>query len=272
MVEEDLVRQIAREVVEHVAPHELVLFHAESSAYFRDPCKALKAARKRAAATPKDERFGFGGGELIAIATPIVLAMVETALVTVCAHLALTATERGAGSVRALVRRMLRRRDPAEGEPADAVGAVALAVRRRVRSESPPRPVAEAASEGRLTARRVGLTALLLAGSVTVFACTTDKTDRTFGSPAGGLEEVRSACRQYDELLGSLDALTSAEVHTRLDGASQLAVQGGEPALALAFMEHFKAALEGDSAAFETHGERINQACGTAGVVLVNLP
>ncbi|MFF4098600.1 hypothetical protein [Streptomyces sp. NPDC001903] len=116
MLEEDLLREIAREVVEDVAPHELVLFHAESTAYFRNPRKALKAARKRAAATPKDDRFGFGGGELIAIATPIVLAMVETALVTVSAHLALTATERSAGSVRDLVRRMRRRPDPAEGE------------------------------------------------------------------------------------------------------------------------------------------------------------
>ncbi|MET9639877.1 hypothetical protein ABZY83_26350 [Streptomyces virginiae] len=116
VLEEDLLREIAREVVAHVAPHELVLFHAESTAYLRDPRKALKAARKRAAAAPKNERFGFGGGELIVIATPIVLAMVETALVTVGAHLALTATERSAGSVRALVRRMRRRPDPAERE------------------------------------------------------------------------------------------------------------------------------------------------------------
>lgn len=151
-------------------------------------------------------------------------------------------------------------------------GGTALAVRRRGRPDSPPRPVAKAATEGRLTARRGGLTALLLAGSVTVFACTTDKTDRTFGPPPGGLEEVRSACQHYDELLGSLDALTTAEVHTRLDEAGQLAVRGGEPALALAFMEHFKAAPEGDSAAFETYGERIHQTCGAAGVVLVNLP
>ncbi|MFF4098599.1 M48 family metalloprotease [Streptomyces sp. NPDC001903] len=152
------------------------------------------------------------------------------------------------------------------------VGGVACAVRRRSRPESPPRPVAEGATEGRLTARRVGLAALLLAGSVTVFACTTDKTDGSFGPPPGGLEEVRSACRHYDELLGSLDVLTTPEMHTRLDEASQLAVRGGEPALALTFMEHFKAALEGDSAAFETHGERINETCGAAGVVLVNLP
>ncbi|KOV29548.1 M56 family metallopeptidase [Streptomyces sp. H021] len=151
------------------------------------------------------------------------------------------------------------------------VGGVAWAVRRRGLPES-PRPVVQAAAEGRLTARRVGLVALLLAGSVTVFACTTDKTDRSFGPPPDGLEEVRSACQHYDELLGSLDALTTPEVHTHLDEASQLAVRGGEPALALTFMEHFKAALEGDSAAFETHGERIHQTCGAAGVVLVNLP
>ncbi|KOU29274.1 hypothetical protein ADK53_32860 [Streptomyces sp. WM6373] len=151
------------------------------------------------------------------------------------------------------------------------VGGVAWAVRRRGLPES-PRPVVQAAAEDRLTARRVGLVALLLAGSVTVFACTTDKTDRSFGPPPDGLEEVRSACQHYDELLGSLDALTTPEVHTHLDEASQLAVRGGEPALALTFMEHFKAALEGDSAAFETHGERIHQTCGAAGVVLVNLP
>ncbi|MCX5199759.1 M48 family metalloprotease [Streptomyces sp. NBC_00249] len=156
-------------------------------------------------------------------------------------------------------------------------GAVALSVRRRLRRTSRPQPAAEALAhgmvyEGRLTARRVGLSALLLAGSVALFACTTDPTDRPVGPPMGGIEEVRSACRQYDELLGSLDALTTAEVHTRLDEASQLAVRGREPALALAFTEHFRAALEGDAAAFEAHGERIEQRCATAGVVLVNLP
>ncbi|MFD3542438.1 hypothetical protein ACFWUQ_23520 [Streptomyces sp. NPDC058662] len=124
--EEDLVREIAREVVERVAPHELVLFHAESTAYFRDPRKALKAARKRAAAKPKDERFGFGSGELIDLATPIVLAMVETGLVTVGAHLMLTTVERGAGSLRPFLRRVLRRPDPAEGGgPAGQGGAAA---------------------------------------------------------------------------------------------------------------------------------------------------
>ncbi|MGW5848785.1 M48 family metalloprotease [Streptomyces sp. NPDC055254] len=153
-------------------------------------------------------------------------------------------------------------------------GAVALAVRRRVRPQpSPTRPVSGTAyGRSGPTGRRIGLTALLLAGSVTVFACTTDTTDRSFERPAGGIEEVRSACRQYDELLGSLDALTTAEVHTRLDEAAQSAVRGGEPELAIDFMEHFKAALEGDGAAFENRGERIHQTCGAVGVVLVNLP
>lgn len=119
-MEEDLLREIARGVVERVAPHELVLFHAESTAYFRDPHKALKAARKRAAAQPKDERFGFGGGELIAIVTPLVLAMVETALVGLGADLMVRGAERSAGPVRARIRRLLRRPDPTQREESAA--------------------------------------------------------------------------------------------------------------------------------------------------------
>ncbi|MCX5199758.1 hypothetical protein OOK31_38775 [Streptomyces sp. NBC_00249] len=120
-VEEDLLREIAREVVEKVAPHEVVLFPYESAAYFEDPRKALKAARKRAAAKPKDEPFGFGGGELVSIVTPIVLEMLDAALVAVGAHLMVTGVERSAGPVRAGVRRMLRRPAPAAAEegPAD---------------------------------------------------------------------------------------------------------------------------------------------------------
>ncbi|MGW5848784.1 hypothetical protein ACWFQ8_12675 [Streptomyces sp. NPDC055254] len=178
--EEGLVGEIAREVVEQVAPHELVLFHAESTAYFRDPRRALKAARKRASAQPKDERFGFGSGELITLATPFVLAMVETALVTVGAHLMLTATERGAGSVRPLVRRVLRRPDPAgageppadedgtaEAEPCPAARAGAdSAARTAAEPVAGPAPDAAAAAPGSTTPAAPGAPAAAPLGAV----------------------------------------------------------------------------------------------------------
>jgi hypothetical protein len=87
-----LIADVARDVVAQVAPQELPFFRATSVAYFKNPEKALKQQ------TRKDEMLGFGGGEVVTLLTPIVLtvmtevvtfamAIVKESLVQSCADL-----------------------------------------------------------------------------------------------------------------------------------------------------------------------------------------
>lgn len=70
-----LIADVARDVVAQVAPQELPLFRATSVAYFKNPEKALKQQRG------KDEKLGFGGGDVVTLLTPIILT-VMTEVVT----------------------------------------------------------------------------------------------------------------------------------------------------------------------------------------------
>jgi hypothetical protein len=62
-----LIANVARDLVAQLAPEELPLFQAHSAAYFKDPQKVLKGQRG------EDEMLGFGTGEAISLLTPIAL-------------------------------------------------------------------------------------------------------------------------------------------------------------------------------------------------------
>jgi len=64
-----LVEELARGLVQEIAPQELPLFRATSEAFFRDPEAALKPQK------PKDDMLGFGLGTAASFLTPIVLAV-----------------------------------------------------------------------------------------------------------------------------------------------------------------------------------------------------
>jgi hypothetical protein len=65
---EQLIADIARDLVSQIAPQELPLFRASSEAYFKDPEKALQSQ------SAKDDMLGFGAGDAVVLLTPIVLA------------------------------------------------------------------------------------------------------------------------------------------------------------------------------------------------------
>jgi hypothetical protein len=65
-----LIADLARDIVAQIAPQELPLFRATSAAYFKNPEKALKKQ------TGKDEMLGFGAGEMVPLLTPVVLAVI----------------------------------------------------------------------------------------------------------------------------------------------------------------------------------------------------
>jgi hypothetical protein len=71
LVEDQLVADVARDQVEHIAPQEAPIFPLLSEAYFQDPNKALEAQEK-------DEMLGFGLEIAAAsLVTPVVLTVTK---------------------------------------------------------------------------------------------------------------------------------------------------------------------------------------------------
>ncbi len=64
-----LVTQVAKDLLSQVAPQEMPLFRSISASYFKNPEKTL--ADQKA----KDELLGFGAAEAVTLFTPVVLAM-----------------------------------------------------------------------------------------------------------------------------------------------------------------------------------------------------
>jgi hypothetical protein len=74
-----LVADIARDVVAQMAPQELPFFPARSEAYFQNPHKM------RPDQTGKDETLGFGvDGATIALMTPIIMSIVDEVVKVIC--------------------------------------------------------------------------------------------------------------------------------------------------------------------------------------------
>jgi DNA replicative helicase MCM subunit Mcm2 (Cdc46/Mcm family) len=69
-----LVTDLARDLVKEIAPEELPLFRANSEAYFRNPEKAFKSQKT------KEEMLGFGITETATFLTPIALAILTDVL------------------------------------------------------------------------------------------------------------------------------------------------------------------------------------------------
>lgn len=67
MMQHQAVADVARSLIEQIAPQELPLFRATSAAYFKNPRRALGGQSGR------DEMLGFGSGEEVSFLTPIIL-------------------------------------------------------------------------------------------------------------------------------------------------------------------------------------------------------
>ncbi len=104
---EQLVTEIARDLVAQAAPQELFLFQETSEAYFKNPGKMLKGL------SGKDEPLGFGLVEIgsAILMSPIVLAVVDEATKA----LAEEVTE--AGFVKKLIRKLFHRSEERKNAP-----------------------------------------------------------------------------------------------------------------------------------------------------------
>jgi hypothetical protein len=128
----ELLEELARAVLEHSAPEELVIFDETAEEYFHNPDAVLHPARR-------DEALGFGLD--LALLTPYVLAVAAPVLGFLVQTVASAAKEEATPHVRELVRRLFNRssskgagpqQDAKEplalsGEQASAVREVALA-------------------------------------------------------------------------------------------------------------------------------------------------
>jgi hypothetical protein len=96
----DLLEELARTILEHSAPEELVIFEETSEEYFRDPEGVLHPARR-------DEALGFGLD--LALLTPYVLAVATPVLTFLLQTVTAAAKEEATPRVRELVRRLFNR-------------------------------------------------------------------------------------------------------------------------------------------------------------------
>jgi hypothetical protein len=102
--ENELVAELARLALERAAPEELVLFQETAEEYFRDPQAVLDARRR-------DEALGFGIE--VAMLTPYVLAVATPVIRFLASTVADVAGQEAKPLVTRIVRRLLRRSQPA---------------------------------------------------------------------------------------------------------------------------------------------------------------
>lgn len=95
-----LLEELARSILEHSAPEELVIFEETSEQYFHNPDAVLHPARR-------DEAVGFGLD--LALLTPYVLAVAAPVLSFLVQTVTSAAKEEAAPHVKELVRRLFNR-------------------------------------------------------------------------------------------------------------------------------------------------------------------
>jgi len=103
-----LIADVARDIIAQTAPEELPLFRATSVAYFKNPEKILKDQKR------KDEILGFGPGEVVSLLTPTVLVVVTEVVTFVTAEVQKSIATESASIISELVKKQFKRFQPEE--------------------------------------------------------------------------------------------------------------------------------------------------------------
>ena len=128
VVDQDLVVDVAREVLGRAAPEELPLLRSASRRYFETPHPAGHTRRG------ESEVLGFGTEAVVTLLTPVVLAVVTDVLSHIATEIAAGVGPRGMRTARAALRRLFRLKPvaPQTEEPdVPAVTSAQLALIRR---------------------------------------------------------------------------------------------------------------------------------------------
>ncbi len=103
-----LIADLARDIVAQTAPQELPLFRTMSAAYFKNPDKVLKGQ------SGKDEMLGFGEAEAVMMLTPIIINIMSKVVQFVMAQVQKSVATNSADLIDDLVSKMFKKFRPAE--------------------------------------------------------------------------------------------------------------------------------------------------------------
>jgi hypothetical protein len=155
-VENQLIADLARDLVLQTAPQELTIFRAHSKAFFENPDKLL------AEQGGKDEPLGFGVGEVVAFMTPAILAMSSAIIQFLVAEIKTSAKDEGTVLIGTTIKQVFKKFRPAE-KKADQPPPLTAAQLAHVREL-----VLEKANQLKLSEARRTLMADALIGSLAV--------------------------------------------------------------------------------------------------------
>jgi hypothetical protein len=108
-----VIADVARDLISQLAPQELPVFRAHSQAYFSDPKKVLKEQ------AGKDDMLGFGAGEAIALVTPIVLPVVAEVVTFLATEIKKSITAEGSTLISEQVKKMFKKFRPVDKKESD---------------------------------------------------------------------------------------------------------------------------------------------------------
>ncbi len=107
-----LVADLARDIVAQTAPQELPLFRATSAAYFNNPNQVL---RRR---DGKDQMLGFGAGEAVLMLTPTVLVIVNQVVTFVITEVQKAVAQESSSLLDDFVKKMFKKYRPTDEQNA----------------------------------------------------------------------------------------------------------------------------------------------------------
>ncbi|MBI3536520.1 MAG: hypothetical protein HY070_02995 [Chloroflexi bacterium] len=107
-ISNQLVSDLARDLISQAAPQELPLFRANSEAYFKDSKKFLETRGG------KDEMLGFGAGEAITFVTPAALMVTSAVVQFIAAEVLKAAKTESAAILNERVKQLFKKFRPPE--------------------------------------------------------------------------------------------------------------------------------------------------------------
>jgi hypothetical protein len=105
-----IIADVAREVITQMAPEELPLFRSTSTAYFQNPERVVKEEQNQ------DELLGFGGGEVVVLLTPYVLQIMTEVVKFVAGEVQKSLAVESASLISEIVKKLFKRVRPEEND------------------------------------------------------------------------------------------------------------------------------------------------------------
>ncbi len=119
--QQQLIADLARDLLAETAPQELPLFRASSEAFFKDPQRVMSGT------VGKDEPLGFGAGEGTSFLAPVILAVATRVVTFLAAEVGKSAQAEGSTFINDTVKALFKRFRPAAAAEKQPTGEASLA-------------------------------------------------------------------------------------------------------------------------------------------------